>query len=137
MSVQLMPIGEGPAIPLDKPIVFIGRHADCDVRIDSKKISRRHCAIVQLQDRLVIRDLGSTNGIYWNGQRVEEAVLALKDEIQIANLRYQVQPSDAPPSELPVAAVVQVAAANDLEQLPGANAVGPGERKPTQEIPNE
>lgn len=75
---------------MDRPIVFIGRHADCDVRIDSKKISRRHCCIVQLKDRLVIRDLGSTNGIYRNGQRVEEAELSPLDEIQIANVRYQV-----------------------------------------------
>jgi pSer/pThr/pTyr-binding forkhead associated (FHA) protein len=95
MAVRLVPLGDGPAISLDRPIVFVGRHADCDVRIDSKKISRRHCCIIQLQDRLVIRDLGSTNGIYCNGQRVEEAVLTLKDELQIANIRYKLVLNDS------------------------------------------
>ena len=89
MSLRLVPLGEGPPIPLDRPIVFIGRHADCDVRIDSKKISRRHCVIVQLHDRIVARDLGSTNGIYFGNQRVNECVIARDDEIQIANLRYK------------------------------------------------
>ncbi len=133
MSVRLIPIGEGPAIPLDRPIVFIGRHADCDVRIDSKKISRRHCAIVQLADRLVIRDLGSTNGVYWNGQRVEEAVLAPRDEIQIANLHYQVQPSNALPAEAAVAAALGNGEEKEVSPQPD-HAV---DRKPTQEIPNE
>jgi pSer/pThr/pTyr-binding forkhead associated (FHA) protein len=97
MAVRLVPLGDGPPISLDRPIVFVGRHVDCDIRIDSKKISRRHCCIIQLQDRLVIRDLGSTNGIYCNGQRVEEAVLTPQDEVQIANFRYRVIVNDAGP----------------------------------------
>ena len=95
MVARLEPFGEGPVIPLERPIILIGRHPECDVRIDSHKISRRHCCIVQLQDKLVIRDLGSTNGIYRNGQRVEEAELTPQDEIQIANLRYQLVPDRA------------------------------------------
>jgi pSer/pThr/pTyr-binding forkhead associated (FHA) protein len=102
MAVRLVPIEDGPPISLDRPIIFVGRHADCDVRIDSKKISRRHCCIIQLQDRLVIRDLGSTNGIYCNGQRIEEAVLIAHDEVQIANIRYKVVVNDSV-TGLPVA----------------------------------
>jgi len=37
MAVRLVPVEDGPPINLDRPIVFVGRHADCDVRIDSKK----------------------------------------------------------------------------------------------------
>jgi pSer/pThr/pTyr-binding forkhead associated (FHA) protein len=95
MVVRLVPIEDGPLISLDRPIVFVGRHADCDVRIDSKKISRRHCCIIQLENRLVIRDLGSTNGIYCNGQRVEEAELTAHDEVQIANIRYKIVVNDS------------------------------------------
>jgi pSer/pThr/pTyr-binding forkhead associated (FHA) protein len=101
MAVRLVPLAEGPPISLDRPIVFVGRHADCDVRIDSKKVSRRHCCLVQLHDRLVIRDLGSTNGVYCNGQRIAEAVLAPSDEVQIANLRYQVVVEDSPTIAVP------------------------------------
>ena len=88
MALQLLPDGDGPTIPLERPIVFIGRHPDCDVRIDSRKVSRRHCCLTQLKDKIVVRDLGSTNGIQHNGRRVKEAVLALQDEIVIGDLRY-------------------------------------------------
>ena len=115
MGLRLVPLGEGPPIPLDRPIVFIGRHADCDVRINSKKISRRHCVVVQLHDEIVVRDLGSTNGIHFNDQRVDECVIARDGEIQIANLRYKLindaagpsekfpEPADKPPAEPPPA----------------------------------
>ena len=136
MSIRLEPLGEGPPIPLDRPIVFIGRHADCDIRIDSKKISRRHCCIVQLHDKLVIRDLGSTNGIYFNGQRVEEAVLAMQDEVQIANMRYQVIKADATPVAV---AAPQAEPAGRLDTPEGKVVAGRNgaDRKPTQEIPNQ
>ena len=136
MPIRLEPIGEGPLIPLDRPIVFVGRHADCDVRIESKKISRRHCCIVQLHDKLVIRDLGSTNGIYFNGQRVDEAVIAVQDELQIANLRYQVVKGDPSPV---AASVAQAESPSRLEEPKEQGNVGRNgaDRKPTQEVPNE
>jgi pSer/pThr/pTyr-binding forkhead associated (FHA) protein len=135
MAIRLEPLGEGPLIPLDRPIVFVGRHADCDVRIDSKKISRRHCAIIQLHDRLVVRDLGSTNGIYFNGQRIDEAVIAIDDELQIANLRYQVMKGESTPV---AAAVVRIEAVSPADDFDEHEAVGDNGavRKPTQEIPN-
>jgi len=136
MAIRLEPLGEGPLIPLDRPIVFVGRHADCDVRIESKKISRRHCCIVQLHDKLVIRDLGSTNGIYFNGQRVDEAVIAVQEELQIANLRYQVVKGEPTPV---AAAVVRAEAVSPMEKLEENDQAGGNgaARKPTQEIPNE
>ena len=136
MAIRLAPLGEGPPIPLDRPIVFIGRHADCDVRIDSKKISRRHCCIVQLHHKLVIRDLGSTNGIYFNGQRVDEAVLVLQDEVQIANLRYQVLKVETGPIPACVPRVEAAPLADRSAEQEIAGHGGAG-RKPTQEIPNQ
>lgn len=136
MEIHLEPLGDGPLIPLDRPIVFVGRHADCDVRIESKKISRRHCCIVQLEDKLVIRDLGSTNGIYFHGQRVDEAVIAVQDELQIANLHYHVVKGEPTPV---AAAVPQAESAVPLEEYKDLGNVGGNGavRKPTQEIPNE
>ena len=134
MPARLVPLGDGPPIPLDRPIVFVGRHTDCDVRIDSRKISRRHCCIVQFQDKLVIRDLGSTNGVYCNGQRVEEAVLAPQDEVQIANVRYQVLSSEPTPAgELEAGTDLQ----SPVPQLANADEAVAGNgsaKKPTQEI---
>src|SRR5437764_10199513 len=90
MPAQLVALTEGPNILLDKPILLLGRHPECDVQIESRKISRRHCCIAQVSDYLVVRDLGSTNGIRINGARVLEGRLAPGDELTIGTFRYQV-----------------------------------------------
>lgn len=91
MPVQLIALTDGPNILLDKPILLLGRHPECDIQIDSRKISRRHCCIAQVNDYFVIRDLGSTNGIRINGERVQEGRIREDDEVTIGNSRYKVQ----------------------------------------------
>ena len=90
MPAQLLALDSGPSILLDKPILLLGRHPECDIQIDSRKISRRHCCIAQVSDYLVVRDLGSTNGIRINGIRVIEGRLTTGDELTIGNARYKV-----------------------------------------------
>ncbi|MBM3997649.1 MAG: FHA domain-containing protein [Planctomycetes bacterium] len=87
---QLVAVSEGANILLDKPITLIGRHQECDIQIPSRKVSRRHCCIALLSDHLVVRDLGSTNGIRINGIKVVEGNLQPNDELTIGNMRYQV-----------------------------------------------
>src|SRR5436309_8479916 len=91
MLAQLVALSDGPNILLDKPILLLGRHPECDIQIDSRKISRRHCCIAQVSDYLVVRDLGSTNGVRINGVRVTEGRLNAGDELTIGNHRYQVR----------------------------------------------
>jgi pSer/pThr/pTyr-binding forkhead associated (FHA) protein len=90
MPVMLLSLADGPSILLDKPILLFGRHAECDVQLNSKKVSRRHCCLAQVNDYLVVRDLGSTNGVKVNGQKVSEGRLKVGDELEIGNFRYQV-----------------------------------------------
>ena len=90
MPAHLLSLTDGPSILLDKPIMLFGRHQECDVQLNSKKISRRHCCIAQVGETLVVRDLGSTNGVKINGERVVEGVLVPGDELIIGNFRYQV-----------------------------------------------
>ena len=91
MPAQLIALFEGANILLDKPILLLGRHPECDIQIDSRKISRRHCCIAQVDDHLIVRDLGSTNGIRINGVRVQEGRLRPSDELTIGNVRYKVR----------------------------------------------
>jgi predicted component of type VI protein secretion system len=90
MPAQLVSLTDGPSILLDKPILLIGRHPECDIQIDSRKISRRHCCIAQVNDYLVVRDLGSTNGVRINGVRVLEGRLHAADELTIGGCSYRV-----------------------------------------------
>src|SRR5882757_67622 len=90
MLAQLVSLGDGPSISLDKPILLIGRDPECDIQIDSRKISRRHCCIAQVNDYLVVRDLGSTNGIRINDMRVQEGTLRADDVLMIGGNLYRV-----------------------------------------------
>jgi len=90
MPAHLLSLTDGPSILIDKPILLFGRHEECDVQLNSKKVSRRHCCLAQVNDYLVVRDLGSTNGVRINGQRVVEGRLLPGDELQIGNFKYQV-----------------------------------------------
>ncbi|MDP1799287.1 MAG: FHA domain-containing protein [Planctomycetaceae bacterium] len=94
MPAYLVPLdAAGCVIPLEKAILLIGRQSDCDVSITaSRKISRRHCAIAVVNNAVIIRDLGSTNGVTVNGTRVvKEVTLALGDEVVIGDVAFRFQ----------------------------------------------
>lgn len=100
MPARLVALNDGPSLVLDKSIVLVGRHPDCDVQLDSVKVSRRHCCLAQVNDYWVVRDLGSMNGVWINGRRVEHGRLNAGDEVAIANYRYRfkVEEEKAAPS---------------------------------------
>jgi len=95
MAVRLVALDEGPDIVLDRAMVVVGRHPQCDARLDSLRISRHHCCMTQDQNDVVVRDLGSTNGIRINGQRVEVGRLRPGDELSIAHIRYRLDNGQA------------------------------------------
>jgi len=66
---------------------LVGRAPDCVVRIDASKISRHHARIRVSRSEATIEDLGSKNGTFLRGKRVEEAMrLAQGDEIGIGSV---------------------------------------------------
>jgi len=91
MPAQLVPIHPSDAQPvvISRPVILIGRHLECDVRIDSPQVSRRHCCLALAYDRLVIRDLGSSNGVRVNGRLIDEIGLSDGDEVAIAQFLYR------------------------------------------------
>jgi pSer/pThr/pTyr-binding forkhead associated (FHA) protein len=91
MSPRFVAINEGPDITLDRAMVVVGRHPNCDTRLDSLRVSRHHCCMTQENGQVVVRDLGSVNGIRVNGQRVETGRLRPGDELSIAHIRYRLE----------------------------------------------
>lgn len=136
MSARLVPLSPGiaPQIPLQRPVLLIGRHPECDIRIDSPKISRRHCCIALAYNRIVARDLGSRNGVRVNGQIVEEARLKPGDEIAIGPIIYRLEQIESAPAPPPVAPSPKPAPAAappaSLPQLPVALGDDDGELVP-------
>jgi pSer/pThr/pTyr-binding forkhead associated (FHA) protein len=91
MSSRFVAIDEGPDIALDRAMVVVGRHPNCDTRLDSLQVSRHHCCMSREDDQVMVRDLGSTNGIRINGMRVETGRLQPGDELSIAHIRYRLE----------------------------------------------
>ena len=125
MSFQLVPLNQGtaPIITLQRPVVLIGRHIDCDARIDHSKISRRHCCVAIAYDRIILRDLGSRNGIRVNGRLIDEVRLQPGDEVAIGPIlyRFEGQAAAAPLPSAPGAGSKPVAAGSN-PPTPGLSA---------------
>lgn len=74
----------------------IGRQG-CDIELDQRKASRRHCKLEKVPEGWKVTDLDSSNGTYVNGQKVAEKVLRFGDTIRVASaeLTYASSPSGA------------------------------------------
>lgn len=105
MPIRLVPLDDVtnlPTIVVDRPIILIGRHSECDVQIRSSKVSRKHCCLAEASANgtpsfaLCVRDLDSTNGTRINGEVINEGRLIEGDELTVGAFRFLV--TSQPPS---------------------------------------
>ena len=70
----------------NKDLIIIGRDSSCDLRINDTRISRKHASIKKLSDdKFLIKDLGSLNGVYVNGSKINGTkTISKKDNIFIS-----------------------------------------------------
>lgn len=75
--------------------LIVGRQAGCNVVLDDQRVSRRHAAFIVAGERCEVVDLGSRNGTFVNGQRVERCVLKAGDALQVGGtlFRYGEKPA--------------------------------------------
>lgn len=78
------------------PQFIIGRNDGCQLRPNSDAISRRHCAILLQDDKVVVRDMGSRNGTYVNDVAIgkQEETLITGDILQVGPLKFEVAITD-------------------------------------------
>jgi pSer/pThr/pTyr-binding forkhead associated (FHA) protein len=85
---------EGKNIPIKDEKFFIGRGDSCQLRPKSESISRKHCAIVQKDGRVLLVDLKSRNGTFVNDKQLspEKAkILKSGDKIRCGQLEFEVE----------------------------------------------
>src|SRR5688572_9070873 len=70
---------------------IIGRRSDCQIFVPDMRVSRQHARIRRENGGWHVEDLGSNNGTYVNGARVQNTGLKHEDEITIANNRIRVE----------------------------------------------
>ena len=91
MPICLIPIDGAAPVPLDKAVMLFGRQPDCDIVLTtSRKVSRHHCCVAQINGEFVVRDLGSLNGIRINGALIrKEGRLRIGDELHVGDIGYR------------------------------------------------
>jgi two-component system cell cycle response regulator len=75
----------GEMYKLGRERTIIGRGASADIRMLDEGISREHCEVLRQADRVILRDLRSTNGTFCRGLRVEEQDLSDGDKILVGS----------------------------------------------------
>jgi len=81
----------GQSIPITGNKFYIGRAEDCHLRPASDMISRHHCAIVTEESYVGVRDFGSRNGTFINGEQViGERELKPGDRLKVGPLEFTV-----------------------------------------------
>ncbi len=80
----IMVQGEDPGrvIPIEKSRLTLGR-ADCDISLKDPELSRQHALISIHGMNARLEDLGSTNGTFVDGERIESAELSDRSEFRI------------------------------------------------------
>lgn len=84
---QLLKIGTG--------VMTVGRQQDCQLRIASSQVSRKHCQIFEKKGLLLVKDLGSSNGTLVNGKKIaDQRVLEPGDELTVGSVKFRVERQD-------------------------------------------
>jgi pSer/pThr/pTyr-binding forkhead associated (FHA) protein len=97
--VLLKKNGSKKTFRLPDSVTVIGRRSNCDLYIPLTSVSRKHCQLNRHEAVLKIRDLGSRNGTYLNGKRVDEAVIQAGDNVKVGPLTFTLQ-IDGQPEEI-------------------------------------
>jgi adenylate cyclase len=139
MARLILATAEGPqAIDL-RPANSLGRHPNNSIQLLDKIVSKEHC-IVELRDgQFLLRDLGSLNGTYINGERVRgEQFLRHGDEIALGSTRARYDDGTAPLNFAPLAAgpgAVQHAQPHFVQTAQGNGPAPPMQQSPQAPMP--
>lgn len=77
----------GARFLLDADVTSVGRHPNADIFLDDVTVSRRHAEFLRHGRRFEVKDLGSLNGTYFDGVRIESAPLIDGAEVQVGKFR--------------------------------------------------
>ncbi len=79
-QIVLLSGGEAVSYDLDGQEMILGRHPECDIVLQSNMVSRKHAKITVKGDKAAIEDLGSGNGTFVNGDKIDSPRLLVHDD---------------------------------------------------------
>lgn len=86
---------EGSRFLLDQNVTTVGRHPNADIFLDDVTVSRRHAEFHRNGKTFLVKDLASLNGTYYEGVRIDTAILEDGSEVQIGKFRLTYYSSKA------------------------------------------
>ena len=102
MARLILVTAEGQQAVDLRPVNSLGRHPNNSIQLLDKIVSKEHCIVEFRVDHYVLRDLGSLNGTYINGERVQgEQALRHGDEIALGSTRARFEDPAAPMGAAP------------------------------------
>jgi len=120
--------GERRSFSIIHDVTVIGRREDCDLRIPVAEVSRKHCRILKDGESLRVEDLGSSNGTFHNGQRVQSIELVPGDSVQVGPVVFVVQIDGVPADDELQPFIMQAAKSlSDSVAPPAADAKEPAD----------
>jgi DNA-binding NtrC family response regulator len=84
---------DGTEIGIDVDPVVVGRDEGAQIRLSDPEVSAVHCELRAVNEGVLVRDLGSTNGTIVGALRIREATITTKAEIVVGQTRITVEPS--------------------------------------------
>lgn len=103
--------GKTTAVPMKRARMVIGRKPECEIRIPRPEVSREHCEIRVDGGRLLVRDLGSSNGTLIDGKRISgETAVPAGSVLTIGPATFVIQ-IDGQPATIDAAAALRRGAA--------------------------
>jgi adenylate cyclase len=88
MARLILATAEGQQVVELRPVNSLGRHPNNSIQLLDKIVSKEHCIVELRGEHYVLRDLGSLNGTYINGERVAgEQLMRHGDEIALGSTR--------------------------------------------------
>ena len=98
--------GREVEVPMRWKHAVLGRREDCQIRIPLANVSRQHCELLIDAGSLVVRDLGSSNGTFLNGERVDQAKLSPGDTLTVGKAVFVIR-IDGEPATIDTRAINQ------------------------------
>ncbi|EDL59993.1 SpoIIE family protein phosphatase [Gimesia maris] len=89
-TLVMLQAGQAVSYSLTGSEMVLGRHPDCQIQLDSNMVSRRHAQVVGAGDEFFVEDLGSGNGTFVNGKKIEGRTrLAHEDRLKVGPILFR------------------------------------------------
>lgn len=88
---RIVLVVQGREVTVHNERFLLGRDVSCDLTIESPRISRQHAILHVVGEGLELEDLGSSNGTWFAGERIERRKLLHGDEVHIGDTPVRVE----------------------------------------------